>query len=111
MPESAEKIRKIPIRLQGTPQLIHLIVEGRAPILDFDELNEMVFALVLYATVALQGAGYRMQAALGHLKGKGRRDEAGPVASSKERQRLVNKPFFDDLEQCYSTSNRQSEPE
>lgn len=102
-PESAQEIRQIPIRLQGTPQLVNLVVGGRTPILSLDELNGMGFALVLYANVALQGAVHGMQAALGQLKARGSLDETGPVASFKERQRLVNKPFFDDLEQRYST--------
>ena len=62
----------------------------------------MGFGLVLYANVALQGAVYGMQAALGQLKAKGSLDESGPVASFKERQRLVNKPFYDDLEKRYA---------
>lgn len=62
----------------------------------------MGFALVLYANAALQGAVYGMQAALGQLKQQGSLDESGPLASFKERQRLVNKPLFDALEKRYS---------
>ncbi len=101
-PESIEEIRDIPTRLQGTPQLVNLVVGGRTPIMGLEELNGMGFALVLYANVALQGAIYGMQAALGQLKADGCLHETGPVASFKERQRLVNKPVFDALEQRYS---------
>jgi len=106
-PESLEEIRHIPARLAGTPQLVNLVVGGRTPILDFNELEKMGFALILYANVALQGAVYGMQAALGKLKAEGRLDESGPVAGFKERQRLVNKPFFDELEQRYATGRNQ----
>jgi len=102
-PESTDEIRAIPARLKGTPQLVNLVVGGRTPIMDFDELNAMGFSLVLYANVALQGAVYGMQAALGKLKADGKLDESGPVAGFKERQRLVAKPFFDELERRYST--------
>ena len=101
-PESVEEIRGIPARLKGTPQLVNLVVGGRTPIMGLDELDQMGFSLVLYANVALQGAVYGMQAALGQLKANGSLDESGPVASFKERQRLVNKPFFDDLEKRYA---------
>jgi len=51
----------------------------------------------------LQGAIAGMQAALEHLKTNGRMDEAsGMVASFAERQRLVKKPMFDELDQKYS---------
>ena len=44
-----------------------------------------------------------MQAALKQLKTTGRMDEASAmVASFAERQRLVKKPFFDELESKYS---------
>jgi 2-methylisocitrate lyase-like PEP mutase family enzyme len=105
-PESIEEIRAIPQRLQKTPQLVNLVVGGRTPIMGLDELDGMGFALVLYANVALQGAVYGMQAALGQLKSEGRLDESGPVASFRERQRLVNKPFFDALEKRYATEDK-----
>ena len=54
------------------------------------------------AVAALQGALYGMQAALSRLKADGRLDEGGPVASFKERQRMVNKPFFDAQEKRYT---------
>lgn len=105
-PESVDEIRDIPARLAGTPQLVNLVVGGRTPIMDFDILEEMGFSLVLYANVALQGAMHGMQGALGQLKQDGRLDESGPVASFKERQRLVNKPFFDELEKRYATDGK-----
>ncbi|SFZ86806.1 Phosphoenolpyruvate phosphomutase [Devosia enhydra] len=105
-PESVDEIRAIPARLTGTPQLVNLVVGGRTPIIGFDELGQMGFSLVLYANVALQGAIYGMQAALGQLKADGRLGEDGPVASFKERQRLVRKPEFDALEKRYAGDGR-----
>lgn len=103
-PQNIDEIRAIPGELKGTPQLVNLVVGGRTPIIALNELDQMGFTLVLYANVALQGAVYGMQAALGQLKTNGSLDESGPVASFKERQRLVNKPLFDELEQLYSNS-------
>ena len=89
----------------AAPQLVNMVVGGRTPILDLAELREMGFALVLYANAALQGAVHGMQAALGHLKETGRLDESAPVASFGERQRLVRKPLFDELEKRYSSKD------
>lgn len=100
-PESIDELRTIPSGLPGTPQLVNVVIGGKTPVLGFDELDSMGFKLVLYANAALQGALYGMQAALGQLKEAGRLGEDGPVASFKERQRMVNKPFYDALEKRY----------
>lgn len=101
-PTSPEEIREIPKRLHGTPQLINLVVGGKTPILDFDALNDMGFALVLYANVALQGALLGMQNALGALKDTGRMDEGKLVADFELRQNTVRKAHFDALEKKYT---------
>ncbi|KIC45853.1 carboxyvinyl-carboxyphosphonate phosphorylmutase [Ruegeria sp. ANG-S4] len=101
-PRSVEDIRNIPKRLKGTPQLINLVVGGKTPIIDFPELDEMGFGLVLYANVALQGALKGMHDALSILKSDGRMDESGPVASFEVRQNAVQKAYFDEMEQRYS---------
>ncbi len=102
-PESAEEMRSI--GKLSAPQLANMVVGGRTPILAQEELRRMGFALVLYANAALQGAVHGMQAALGLLKEAGRLDENAPVASFSERQRLVRKPLFDDLEKRYSSED------
>ena len=102
-PESLDEIREIPQRINA-PQLVNMVVGGRTPIVGRAELKAMGFALVLYANAALQGAVFGMQVALGQLKEKGRLDESAPVASFKERQRLVGKPLFDELEKRYAGS-------
>jgi 2-methylisocitrate lyase-like PEP mutase family enzyme len=101
-PENAEEIRKIPQRL-SVPQVVNVVVGGMTPVFSQEELAKMGFGLVLYANVALQGAIAGMQAALKQLKTTGRVDElSAMVASFAERQRLVKKPFFDELERKYS---------
>jgi 2-methylisocitrate lyase-like PEP mutase family enzyme len=82
--------------------MINMVVGGKTPILDHADLRSMGYALVLYANAALQGAVYGMQVALRQLKEMGRLDETAPVASFKERQRLVQKPLFDELERNYA---------
>jgi 2-methylisocitrate lyase-like PEP mutase family enzyme len=103
-PERVEDIRKIPQRL-SVPQVINVVVGGKTPVFAQEELAKMGFGLVLYANVALQGAIAGMQAALKQLKSSGRMDEASAmVASFAERQRLVKKPLFDELDGKYAGS-------
>jgi 2-methylisocitrate lyase-like PEP mutase family enzyme len=102
-PESEEEVRRIPASLP-VPQLVNLVVGGRTPIFGQAELAEIGFAMVLYANVALQGAILGMQNALGALVRTGRMDEDGAiVASFAERQRLVRKSHYDELERRYAT--------
>ena len=102
-PESEEEVRRIPASLP-VPQLVNLVVGGRTPIFGQAQLAEIGFAMVLYANVALQGAILGMQNALGALVRHGRLDEdAAIVASFAERQRLVDKSYYDELERRYAT--------
>lgn len=101
-PSSREEIASIPKRLPDTPQLVNLVVGGQTPILDFETLEKMGYSLVLYANVALQSAIYGMTEALSQLRRDGRMDENGPLASFTERQRIVQKDFFDELEKRYA---------
>jgi 2-methylisocitrate lyase-like PEP mutase family enzyme len=101
-PVSIEEIRKIPERLR-VPQVVNVVVGGKTPVLAQEEFSRMGYGLVLYANVALQGAIAGMQRALRELKTAGRMDPGNEmVASFAERQRLVKKPLFDELEKKYS---------
>jgi 2-methylisocitrate lyase-like PEP mutase family enzyme len=101
--ESIQEMERLP-QLIATPLLINIVVGGKTPVVSQERLAQMGFALVLYANVALQSAIKGMQSALGQLKEKGELDEGGPVVSFRERQRLVRKPEFDELEKRYSAS-------
>jgi 2-methylisocitrate lyase-like PEP mutase family enzyme len=100
-PESIAEMAEIPRRL-AVPQLVNLVVGGKTPVLAQAELQAMGFAVALYANVALQAAVKAMQGVLGALKRDGALDAVRDhVASFAERQRLVQKPRFDALEQKY----------
>ncbi|HEX4642581.1 MAG TPA: isocitrate lyase/phosphoenolpyruvate mutase family protein, partial [Candidatus Acidoferrales bacterium] len=100
-PRSAEEIRDIPKRL-SVPQVVNVVVGGKTPVLGQEQFAGMGYGLVLYANAALQGAIAGMFAALKQLKSEGRMDAANPaLASFAERQRLVRKPLFDELEKKY----------
>jgi 2-methylisocitrate lyase-like PEP mutase family enzyme len=102
-PESIDEVRRIPSLLR-VPQVINMVPGGKTPLVSAAELASMKFAMVLYANAALQGAILGMQAALMELKARGSLDESsGKIATFGERQRLVQKALFDDLERKYST--------
>ncbi|QIL80406.1 isocitrate lyase/PEP mutase family protein [Diaphorobacter sp. HDW4A] len=98
---SLEQVRALPQRLKQ-PQLMNMVIGGKTPIATTDELGNMGFSIVLYANAALQGALAGMQKALGELKRSHHlQEDPNLVAPFAERQRLVNKPFWDQLERKY----------
>jgi 2-methylisocitrate lyase-like PEP mutase family enzyme len=101
-PESFDEVQRIPTLLRA-PQIINMVPGGKTPIVDAAALASMGYAAVLYANAALQGAIAGMQGALSELKAKGFLDEtSGKIASFAERQKLVQKPLFDELERKYA---------
>lgn len=99
---SLEEIRLIP-QLLKHPLLINIVVGGKTPTLTARELGDMGYSLVLYANAALQGAVLGMQNALSTLKRDGKLDEdPALLAPFNERQRLVDKPLYDELEKRYA---------
>lgn len=97
----AEEVRALPQRL-AKPQLMNMVIGGKTPIFNAEQLGELGFGIVLYANAALQGAVAGMQKALTALRDTQRIDEsAGLVATFAERQRLVRKPEWDALETKY----------
>jgi len=92
--------------LLDRPLLINIVIGGKTPTLDASVLADLGFAVVLYANAALQSAVAGMQKALSTLKSSGRLDEdPSLVAPFSERQRLVSKDFYDQLEQKYRTES------
>ncbi len=101
-PRTPEQIADIPKRLK-VPQLINIVAGGLTPMLGLSELERMGYALVLYANAALQASIAGMQNVLGHLKAQGSlQGVEDQLATFSERQRLVQKPYFDELEKKYS---------
>jgi 2-methylisocitrate lyase-like PEP mutase family enzyme len=101
-PESLEALRRIPREL-ACPQVVNVVIGGKTPTLDAAEFGAMGFGLVLYANAALQGAVRGMMLSLQALRDSGRLDEAsGLVATFAERQALVRKKEFDELDARYA---------
>jgi len=99
---TADEIRALPQRL-SRPQLMNMVIGGKTPIFNAQELGGLGYGIVLYANAALQGAVAGMQRALTVLRETRRLDEdPALVTPFAERQRLVNKPFFDALEKRYA---------
>ena len=99
---TADEIRALPQRL-AKPQLMNMVIGGKTPIFDADQLGALGYGIVLYANAALQGAVAGMQRALTVLRDEKQvQESSGLVTTFAERQRLVGKPAWDALEKRYS---------
>ncbi|WP_295545627.1 isocitrate lyase/phosphoenolpyruvate mutase family protein [uncultured Pseudacidovorax sp.] len=97
-----DEVRALPQRL-AKPQLMNMVIGGRTPIFNADQLADLGYGIVLYANAALQGAVMGMQQALTVLRDqKEVQESSGLVAPFAERQRLVGKPDWDALEKRYT---------
>ena len=97
-----EEVRALPQRL-AKPQLMNMVIGGRTPIFNADQLGELGYGIVLYANAALQGAVAGMQKALTVLRDeKEVQESSGLVTPFAQRQRLVGKAEWDALEKRYS---------
>ena len=97
-----EEVRALPQRL-AKPQLMNMVIGGKTPIFNAEQLGELGFGIVLYANAALQGAVMGMQKALTTLRdAKEVQESSGLVTPFAERQRLVGKHEWDALEKRYT---------
>ncbi|WP_137926468.1 isocitrate lyase/phosphoenolpyruvate mutase family protein [Cupriavidus sp. 2SB] len=103
--EGLPDIQRLP-QLFKTPLLINIVIGGKTPVQGRDALQGLGYGLVLYANAALQGAVRGMQQALGMLKSNGQMDEnPAIVVPFNERQRLVRKPLYDELDARYKSDD------
>ena len=98
----AEEVRTLPQRL-AKPQLMNMVIGGKTPLFNADQLGDLGYGIVLYANAALQGAVMGMQNALTTLRdAKEVREDSDLVTPFAERQRLLGKPAWDALEKRYT---------
>jgi 2-methylisocitrate lyase-like PEP mutase family enzyme len=98
-----EQVLNLP-GLVDQPLLANLVIGGKTPMVSAPELAEAGYGIVLYANAALQGAVFGMQNALTALRDRGRvTEEDNLVVGFAERQRLVDKPAWDALNDRYGS--------
>jgi 2-methylisocitrate lyase-like PEP mutase family enzyme len=109
-PQTVEEIERI-AREVTAPQIVNNVRGGKTPELSRERLDELGFAITLYANLPLLAAVAAVQAALADLVDQSERkgEARQALATWTERQRLVRKDLFDELEQRYATSGRGQE--
>ena len=104
-PTSTGELSRIASQLP-VPQIANMVFGGKTPLTSQHELAEMGFAGVLYANAALQVSVRAVADMLSVLKDTGSLDSiADRLATFDERQLLVDKEKYDDLDQRYAVAN------
>ncbi|MEV4177948.1 isocitrate lyase/PEP mutase family protein [Nonomuraea sp. NPDC049709] len=101
-PRSEAEVEAVAANVRG-PQVINLVYGGVTPMLPEPRLRELGFAIALHANLPLLAGLKGVQDALRTLRAGTTPDEA-QLASWTERQRLVRRPEFGELEARYATS-------
>ena len=102
-PLSLEELARIPAEVPGV-HTCNMVIGGLTPILERAELARLGFARIGYANAGLQTAAAAVEAVFRHLMDHGSiRGFEGRVLSFAERQGLLNKDHFDELESRYSS--------
>lgn len=104
-PASFEELHRIGTEL-SVPQVANIVFGGKTPDPGRKTLAESGFSIVLYANASLQAALRASTLVLTALRDEGSLDSvADLLAGFDERQRAVNKGFWDRLELEYKQSN------
>ena len=95
-PRTVEEIERVAGAVDA-PKLLNMVEGGVTPQLPHARLQELGFAIVLYANLALLASIRAMRDVLQHLRAGGDPATRPPVGTWTERQELVRKPAFDEL--------------
>lgn len=101
-PRSEAEVEAVAAKVTG-PQVINLVQGGVTPMLPEQRLRELGFAIALHANLPLLAGLKGIRDSLLTLRA-GAAPDASAVASWAERQRLVRRPEFEQLEARYTTS-------
>jgi 2-methylisocitrate lyase-like PEP mutase family enzyme len=98
-----EEITEVPKHVR-MPLLINMVEGGKTPLMEKGELEALGYHVILYANSGMRAAILGMQRVLGALKERGSTTNVlDQIASWEERQRLVGKDHFDELEERYTS--------
>ncbi|MET0932037.1 MAG: oxaloacetate decarboxylase [Aeromicrobium sp.] len=101
-PRTREQMDYIVRNVPGI-HMANMVEGGLTPLMSRDELGELGFGIALYANAAMRGAVAGMRLVMDHLAKYGdTKGAADLMISWEDRQDLVRKPEFDELDRRYA---------
>jgi 2-methylisocitrate lyase-like PEP mutase family enzyme len=108
-PQSEREIEIIAAEVPG-PKVLNIVQGGKTPQLPLERMQELGFAVALYANLPLVVSMYAVRQLLEVLSSGGSIADSPPFASWDERQAIVRKDYFDALSDQYSAGPSAQEP-
>lgn len=104
-PTSIEELARIPATVPGVHSC-NMVVGGRTPVIERQQLADMGYATIAYANAALQASAKAIRDVFVHLKTHGSiKGFEERVLSFDERQLLVNRDHYYELEARYAVDS------
>lgn len=101
-PRTREQLEYIIANVPGI-HMANMVEGGLTPLMSRAELAELGFGVALYANAAMRGAVAGMRQVMNHLMEHGdTKDAAHLMIDWEDRQSLVRKPEFDELDRRYA---------
>lgn len=101
-PRTVEQMARVVREVPGL-HMANMVEGGLTPLTSREELGELGFSIALYANAAMRGAVAGMRQVMDHLMTHGDTKEAADLMISwADRQELVRKPEFDELDRRYA---------
>jgi 2-methylisocitrate lyase-like PEP mutase family enzyme len=108
-PRTIEEMRQVTTTVPGL-HIANMVEGGLTPLLTRDQLAELGFAVGLYANAAMRGSVLGMRTVMEHLAKHGDTLNANDLMISwADRQNLVRKPAYDELERRYARFTDEAE--
>lgn len=102
-PTTRSELSAIPSSVPGL-HIINQVEGGKTPLLGREELGQMGFSIMLYANSAMRASIFGARDVLQHLFNTGSTEKVlDRLITWEERQSLVSKQKFDELEQRFAT--------
>lgn len=100
-PESEREIEIIAEKIPG-PKVLNIVQGGKTPELGLERLQELGFAVALYANLPLVVSIHAVRSLLEVLRRSGTAVDGPPLVSWAERQAVVRKDFFEAMSERYT---------
>lgn len=102
-PEGVDEIDEIARHFADAPLMLNLVEGGKTPFVSIEELGEKGYVMALYANAALRAAQRAVTSVMSTLRETGSTTSVlESLATWEERQEMVGKTAFDELEQKYA---------
>jgi methylisocitrate lyase len=110
-PQSVEELQAIAAAFPDVPLFVNAIEGGKTPVLSSQQLQDMGFDIVVYPLAGLFAATQAMKSCFQHLKENGTTVGWENPLDFQEFEKLIDVPYYRELESKFATDGNNSDRE